>query len=592
MMDSSQTGFNQIIDQVDFKNIDIRDLIRAIATKYNLNIFVDNNLSINLTLHLTNVKVIDFLNYIVNEHNLKMEQRGSIIKIYKPAPLPPEPKKWNVSYKNDLLSVEFYHDEIEEALKVLAKETGKTILLDQQSTGKISGMLQNVPFETGFKQLLENNGYLLEKKENIYTVKRDTYYLMQEGQDVKALAAFYLNIEDSLINMDVNEVGLNKIIQEAARRLNKNVFIYGKIDGQISARADGLTFIDMLDLIFQGSEYTYKIQKDIILIGNDKVKGITSAELVKLDYLKADKVTELVPQGMISKAELKPVIEQNGVMVIGTRNVINDVKDFIDKIDKPSPQILIETLVIDINNTKLRNISMNAGSGYKESAGSDSTKTYNHRIFPGIDVFWNSSVVNRLVDQAGNLFGISKIGKLPDDFFIKIEALEKEGVVNIRSRPQISTLNGYPADIAIGTTQYYEQTTRTPYRDPTQVIFSETQRFETVEANISLKIIPWVSGSGEITVEIHPEFKTPRNFDPDIPPTIDTRALNSTVRLKDGETIVLGGLIQNSTENSTEGIPILSSIPLIGNIFETHNYNIQKNELIIYVTPHLYYQDE
>lgn len=590
--DTFEDGAQQIIDRLDYKDTDIRDVIRSIATKYNINIFIDNSISQKLTLHLTNVKVQDVIEFIVEENNLRLTQKGSIYKIFHPKPPPVIPKKINVKVKNGLLTVDLKNDKLDMAVRAIAKESGKTILLDKQAGGSLSGFLQNVPFEIGLRQLLENNGFKLEKNQNIYVVRKDIYSFQQgDKKEGRSQGSLYLNVQDSLISLDVRNASLNQIVQEASRRLEKNIFVYGKIDGTISASADSLTFLELLDYIFKGSDYTYKLQNGVILIGNKSVKGISTSELIKLNYLKADKIVELLPQSIKSKSEIKPIIELNGIMVIGTRSVINEVQDYVNKIDRPSPQILIETLVIDINDSKIREISIDAGYGNYPNADTSGSKL--DFILPGIDILLNSTDVNKFMDKAGNLFGISKIGKLPDDFFLKVKALETSGVLQVRSRPQIATLNGYPADISIGLTQYYKMVTKTPFRDPSQVYVSETETFKEISANITLKIIPWVSGSGEITVEIHPQFSTPvGSLSPDVPPTIQTRELNSTVRLRDGETIVLGGLVQNSIQRSTSGVPILSSLPIIGNLFKSHNYNKSQNELIIYVTPHLYYGDE
>jgi type IV pilus assembly protein PilQ len=590
--DTFEDGAQQIIGELDYKDTDIRDIIRSIATKYNINIFIDNSISKKLSLHFTNIKVQDFIEFIVEENNLRLTQKDSIYKIFPPKPAPVIPKKIDVKVKNGLLTVDLKNDKLDMAIRAIAKESGKTILLDKQAGGSLSGFLQNVPFEIGLRQLLENNGFKLEKNQNIYVVRKDIYFFQQgDKKEGRSQGPLYINVQDSLISLDVRNASLNQIVQEASRRLEKNIFIYGKIDGTISARADSLTFLELLDFIFKGSDYTYKLQNGVILIGNKSVKGISTSELIKLNYLKADKIVELLPQSIKSKSEIKPIIELNGIMVIGTRSVINEVKDYISKIDRPSPQILIEILVIDINDSKIREISFDAGYGNYTNTDTSGSKL--DFILPGIDILLNSKDVNNFLDKAGNLFGISKIGKLPDDFFLKIKALETSGVLQVRSRPQIATLNGYPADISIGLTQYFKMVTKTPFRDPSQVYVSETETFTQIDANITLKIIPWVSGSGEITVEIHPQFSTPvGSLSPDIPPTIQTRELNSTVRLRDGETIVLGGLVQNSIERSTSGVPILSSLPIIGNLFKSHNYNKSQNELIIYVTPHLYYGDE
>lgn len=199
---------------------------------------------------------------------------------------------------------------------------------------------------------------------------------------------------------------------------------------------------------------------------------------------------------------------------------------------------------------------------------------------------------NRALAPGGNLFGIANLGRLPDDFYFRIQALSQEGIVNIKSRPQISTLNGHTASIEIGTTQYFLLKSTTPLQSPNQIVTQETERFEQIEANVLLEITPWVSSSGEVTAEIHPEFNTPvGNLNADVPPTINSRVLDSTVRLKDGETIILGGLIQESEVENLNKVPILGDIPLLGRLFRNKYTSMDKSELVIFITPHVFYGD-
>lgn len=116
----------------------------------------------------------------------------------------------------------------------------------------------------------------------------------------------------------------------------------------------------------------------------------------------------------------------------------------------------------------------------------------------------------------------------------------------------------------------------------------KTERFEKITAEVKLEITPWVSADGDVTVEIHPEFSTPiGQFNPEVPPTINSRILSSTVRLRDGETIVLGGLIQNSQTESRSKFPILGDIPIIGAVFRGRSTDIEDSELVVYITPHI-----
>jgi type IV pilus assembly protein PilQ len=215
-------------------------------------------------------------------------------------------------------------------------------------------------------------------------------------------------------------------------------------------------------------------------------------------------------------------------------------------------------------------------------------------VIPGIDVSFSGSQLNRALQGNINILGaeigVANLGKLPSNFYLNLRALEQKGIANVKSRPLIATLNGHPASLSIGTTQYFIMKTTTPYRDPTQLYFQESQTFQTIEADVKLEITPYVGADGQITVEIKPDFRTPVGvLSPNIPPTINKRALSSTLVLREGETIVLGGLIQETESETRTQTPILGSIPILGSLFSSTTKSNRKSELIIYVTPHISY---
>ena len=93
-------------------------------------------------------------------------------------------------------------------------------------------------------------------------------------------------------------------------------------------------------------------------------------------------------------------------------------------------------------------------------------------------------------------------------------------------------------------------------------------------------------------MEVHPEFNTPvGTLNANVPPTINSRVLDSTVRLKDGETIILGGLIQESESENINKVPILGDIPLLGRLFRNKRTSLIKSELMIFITPYVFYGD-
>jgi len=110
---------------------------------------------------------------------------------------------------------------------------------------------------------------------------------------------------------------------------------------------------------------------------------------------------------------------------------------------------------------------------------------------------------------------------------------------------------------------------------------------------MTLEVTPYVNRNGDLTVTLNSQFNTPAEaFDPDIPPTLNRRVLTSTVCLKNGETIVLGGLVQNTRSETVEKLPILGSIPIIGRLFRNRSSYDVTSELMIYITPQVYYGSE
>ena len=95
-------GMEQTIERLDYKDADLRDIVRLLATRYDLNIFVDNAIDKRITLHLAKVKVRDALNFIAKENDLILQQTGNIYKIHPPPPPPEKPTIWQISVDEEL----------------------------------------------------------------------------------------------------------------------------------------------------------------------------------------------------------------------------------------------------------------------------------------------------------------------------------------------------------------------------------------------------------------------------------------------------------------------------------------------------------
>ncbi|MCP4580528.1 MAG: hypothetical protein GY839_02840 [candidate division Zixibacteria bacterium] len=567
---------------VDFKDVKIRDILIALAKSHGLNFWVDPEISAVGSVYLENVKLVDALQFIIERYDLIYEKNGNIISFHLKRP---EEKiiPAVVHCDDDQLTINVKNLPISDFIAAIIDSCGSNLVLDQGATGNISGYIKDADFEQGLTAVLDANNLQMRRDGDIF------YIAPFVSQEKRAKRGFGIKVEDDLVNLNVAGVDLRSLIEDLADKLGVDIFIYGEITGTVTASVKDLPSANAFDYILKGTNYTYRTDGDIYFFGSASMAEVNESKLLKLEHLKAESVLGLVPAALSSKVVLQVVVDHNGLMLFGPSGYVREVTDYITELDQPSPQILIEALVIDYTITDRSEFGIkmnNFGFGDSLSHG----KTY----YPEVDVHADGDDLNDDIQDLADRLSIKNVGKLPSSFFVRLNAMVQSGNANVQSRPQIATLNGHSAKIDVGTTQYYLLKTETTYGLGQQTPSSQvSEKFQTIEASMSLSVTPWVNSTGEIIVEVHPEFNTPQGaFDPDIPPTINHRVLDSTIRLKSGETIVLGGLIQ-TTENVTEDkFPILGDIPILGYLFRNRSKIKTKSELVIYLTPHVYYGSE
>ena len=590
--DSLRGSFREVIESLNFKNTDIKDIARLLAQRYRINLMVDDNVNQRLTLNLVNVTVADALQFMVEDNGLRLKRFGDIYKILPPEePLPP-PKIWRISYEDGLLSVDFRNDDVQDALDEIARRSGETILCERDVSGMLRGIITRLPLEEGLGQLLQMNGFQLRKTTGAYQVH--PLYPAGGSGPGRENRPLWVEIRGQKVWMEAAAAPLSRVLGELSRRSGVSIVLFGEPKGSVNLRVEDLELDACLELLLLDSGLSYKKSDGIYWVGDKNSPEMRVSRLFRLRHLKAEGIIEMLPQPLTGRSELKIVKSHNALLVNGSADVIGEIEEVLRSLDRPIPQIFFEALVVDYQSSDIRDISLELGTG--PGIPGDSTQTSSGDItrwIPGLDVLRRGKDVGNFLSRVGEKLPGVNIGRLPDDFYLRVKALETAGKANIRSRPQIATLNGHTAELKIGETRYFRLVSETPIRDPAQLYVQTSERFQTVEINISLTITPWVSASGEITVEIEPVFNTPgEQVSANLPPNIQSRSLKSTVRLRDGETIVLGGLIQESVSESISRLPLLGRIPLLGRLFQTRNHQKINSELLIYVTPHLFYGDD
>ncbi|MDQ3814123.1 MAG: hypothetical protein M3347_09250, partial [Armatimonadota bacterium] len=272
----------------------------------------------------------------------------------------------------------------------------------------------------------------------------------------------------------------------------------------------------------------------------------------RMQNTQAATASGLLPNFLAFYVKVNP--EQNAVVVTAPSQMLAKIGADLQKMDIPSPQILIEAIAVELTDTKDLDLGLIMTNQQRTT-------------FSSVDT--NTGVIN-----------YNTIGKLPRNFELNLRALELTGKARVRARPQMAVVNGRSADIFIGAQRFI----LTQFNS-----FGQTQtRIQPVDVGVKLRITPLTGGNGEITTRIAPEVSNITELDLQTQlPVLSSRRAETTVRVKDGETIAIGGLTLNQEQSSRRKIPLLGDIPILGNLARSKKKNTVQTELVVFITPHI-----
>jgi type IV pilus assembly protein PilQ len=563
-----------VIRDVEFESVPAGVALRSLARLYGINLSVEEGLDLPITVHLSRVTVEELLQHLRLTYPLEIRREEGIWHVRRSQEADRR-QDLHLLWQSGRLELEAAQVRLDSLGAALARQGVLTLLSGTLGDRRVSGYVSTASPEEGVRALLRSHGLeLLREAPGVY--------LVREASATAGQPTFELFAEGNLVTFRLAGAPLDQVLRELARVLQWNIFFYGEVKGTVSATAEALPANRALELLLVGTGLGVRIEESSLLVGDARLLEFGEARLIVLNHLKVEGLIERIPENLLQAVALQAIPEQNGLLVSGPTPAINAVESFVAAIDHPVQQILFETLVVDFYD------EVGSELGLELGVGAPRDSTHAQSFFPQIDVETRGSYLKGQLSISDKFLNLPVVGELPDDFYIRLRALEKAGRVRVRSRPQLATVNGNPATLTVGTTQYFLIRSETTFAQQTvQTRISE--QFETIEANMTLSITPWVTASGEIVTRIKPEFNTPQgSLNSQVPPTINHRIVDTTVQLRDGETIILGGLVQETISDEERRFPILWRIPLLGRLFVSKAKVTTTSELMIYLTPHIY----
>jgi type II secretory pathway component GspD/PulD (secretin) len=334
-----------------------------------------------------------------------------------------------------------------------------------------------------------------------------------------------------------------------------------------------------------------------------------------LKYARAKDIEEQLKSQLDLKkvGTIKADERTNQVIVQTLPERMEDISRLILGLDQKTRQILIDAKIIQVK------LSNNLGSGveweglfnlgsnkstsyfgsYPVSSVSSATAAWRSRAqvledtgyvgsYPFSGTTSNYSSGTKTIGS-GEMH-VGSVGK--HDFDLLIKYLQTLGTTKVLSNPKLAVVNNQEAKIHVGERQAYITTTTTQTQTSTTV--SEAVTY--VDVGIQLMVTPTINEDGYVTVKIKPEISSVLSFlatsSNNNIPIIDTSTAETIVMVKDGTSILIGGLSKEDKTSSSEGTPFLSKLPFIGDAFTTKSNKTTRSELLILITPHIVTGDE
>ncbi|MCB0349100.1 MAG: AMIN domain-containing protein [Bdellovibrionales bacterium] len=395
------------------------------------------------------------------------------------------------------------------------------------------------------------------------------------------------NIEDFLsgntefygrkINIEVKDWEIRDVFDFIAEQSGLNIVLAEEVQGKISLKLREVPWDQALFVVMQSKQLGYKRQGNIVRVAplaslraeTDAAKQVLDSQrllqpmqvkIIPVSYAKARDLENQVKDFLTpSRGKAKADERTNALVITDIPEVIEKVMELVKNLDTETPQVLIEAKIVEAKESFSRNIGVNWQTGNNVTGSSGDVGS---TVAAGLDTF----------------IGSITFGKAGSGFLSTFRVLEKEDMLKVLSSPRILGLNNVTSKI--------EQTSDIPIQKTDNVNGSITTTTTYIPVSLILEVTPQITSQGSVIMGL----KLTREFvgavEGDGRPIFKRKA-NTTVVVNNGETAVVGGIYQSDQRNLDEGVPLLSKIPVLGYLFKRESRDLEKNELMMFVTPRI-----
>ncbi len=369
------------------------------------------------------------------------------------------------------------------------------------------------------------------------------------------------------------DVPLTQVLRDVAMQAGVTIAVGPSVlDRLVSLDADGMPLEECLERITAGQGLAVrKLDEGFYLVGSVRPDSpsftrLADSKLIYLKYITARHVMECLPR------ELQTYVTSGQrraeVLVFAPPEQTQRILKILEQLDIPPRQVVLEALVIELSQEAGRQL--------------------------GID--WERSGPNTrfaITESAESFGGLMRFTSVDERSFrlllIDLRMLVRDGLASVRSRPRVATLNGEKATIEVSLEEYFTILT------DMNSAYIRTE-LQVVKSGVVLEMTPQIGEDGDITVSVITEVSDVASRPGNVTnshgvagtlPVVRRRKAKTQVRVKEGDAIVIGGLVESHERTEEKRVPILGAIPLLGALFRSKTTSTIEKEVVIFITPRL-----
>lgn len=420
------------------------------------------------------------------------------------------------------------------------------------------------------------------------------------------------------LSLNFQNIDVRSVLQVIADFTNFNIITSDSVQGSLTLRLKDVPWDQALDIILQAKGLDMRKNGNVIWIApGDELAAREKLQLeakqqindleplatesFQINYHKAKEIFDFLKskdQTILSKRGSVVVDERsNKVFVTDVASRLQSLRRLVQEIDIAPRQVLIEARIVEANKTFSRDLGVRLGYGDRTNRhiGNGGRLGFGSSEFGSVDSSGNivtgpnapiNTVIRRVGESAtsGSSALTSGYGNLNLTLFnssltrflnLELVAQETDGRIRLVSSPRVLTANQVEALI--------EQGTEIPYQEASSSGATSTSFKKAV---LSLKVKPQITPDGRLQLSIEVN-KDSRGEDTSAGPAIDTKKVKSEVLIENGGTVVIGGIYEETDTSTTEQVPLLGDIPVLGHLFKTNMKNSERREMLVFITPRI-----